>query len=147
VRAPDRRQSPPGEPDRGPPSGATTWVLGTAVGRADVPVLRERLVAILRESRASVVVCDVGAITEPDAGTVDALARLQLTAQRLGCGIRLRRAHRRLRDLLAFTGLGEVLPVCAEPAVGSVVEPGRQAECGEQPIDVEERVDPPDPAA
>lgn len=130
-------------PDGRPPlSGAATWALDATVSRADIPALCDRLAALVRESQAAVVICDVAAITDPDAGTIDALARLQLTAQRLGCGLLLLRAHRRLRDLVAFAGLGEVLPLTA----GLAVETGRQAEQREQAVGVEERVDPPDPA-
>jgi ABC-type transporter Mla MlaB component len=96
------------------PDGTVIWALGATVGRADVPALSERLVGLLRDSRAAVVVCDVGAITEPDAGTVDVLARLELTARRLGCGIRIHRAHPRLRELLTLTGLTGVLPPAAD---------------------------------
>jgi hypothetical protein len=51
-------------------------------------------------------------------GTIDALARLELAARRQGRTIRLRNASTELRELIAFAGLDEVLPV----------EPGRQAE-------------------
>jgi ABC-type transporter Mla MlaB component len=46
----------------------------------------------------------------PDAATVDALARLQLAAQRRGCRIRLQNASPELRELVAFMGLQDVLP-------------------------------------
>jgi ABC-type transporter Mla MlaB component len=58
---------------------------------------------------AKVVFCDVRD-ADPDAATVDALARLQLTARRQGCEVRLRRASDELRELLGFMGLAEVLP-------------------------------------
>jgi ABC-type transporter Mla MlaB component len=58
---------------------------------------------------AEVVFCDVRD-ADPDAATVDALARLQLAARRQGCEVRLRRASDELRELLAFMGLAEVLP-------------------------------------
>jgi len=45
-----------------------------------------------------------------DAGTVDALARLQLTASRHGCQFRLRGASSELRELVVFMGLRDVLP-------------------------------------
>jgi ABC-type transporter Mla MlaB component len=56
------------------------------------------------------VICDVGSIGAPDAGTIEALARLQLRARRLGRTIRLRNASRELQELLAFAGLAEVVP-------------------------------------
>jgi hypothetical protein len=67
--------------------------------------------------RPSTIVCDVGALA-PDVAAVDALARLQLTARRLGYEIRLRDASVDLKDLLDFVGLRDVLGV----------EAGRQAE-------------------
>ena len=45
-----------------------------------------------------------------DAGTVDALARLQLAARRHGCQVRLRGASSELRELVVFMGLRDVLP-------------------------------------
>jgi hypothetical protein len=47
---------------------------------------------------------------EPDAVTVDALARLQLAAQRHRCQVRLRDASSELLELVAFMGLRDVLP-------------------------------------
>jgi len=58
-----------------------------------------------------VIVYDAGAISRPDAATVDRLARLQLHARRMGVTIELRNACRELVDLLALLGLTEVLPV------------------------------------
>jgi hypothetical protein len=46
---------------------------------------------------------------EPDAVTVDALARLQLAAKRLSCRLLLRNASPELLELVAFMGLAEVL--------------------------------------
>jgi ABC-type transporter Mla MlaB component len=61
-------------------------------------------------SGVDVVTCDVGRITDPDAGAVDAVARLQLTARRHGGSVRLRRVSRDLRRLLDLAGLGHVIP-------------------------------------
>jgi hypothetical protein len=58
----------------------------------------------------STIVCDVGSF-HPDAAAIDALARLQLTAKRLGLELRLRHASTELQDLLDFAGLREVLRV------------------------------------
>jgi anti-anti-sigma regulatory factor len=127
---------------------APVFVVGPSARRADVPVLSERLAAIVRDSPADVVICDVRAITSPDASTIDVLARLQLMARRLGCGIHLYGAHPRLRDLLLLTGLSEALPLLPDPppGLGSVdlVQVGREAEEREDLLDVEERVDPGD---
>lgn len=66
------------------------------------------------------IVCDVGAMDPPDADTVEALARLQLTALRMGRRVRYVDASGELRDLLAFSGLDDVMPCDEIP-----VEPGR----------------------
>jgi ABC-type transporter Mla MlaB component len=74
----------------------------------DLPGLCDRVCAILNERRASVAVCDVHGV-DPDAVTVDALCRLQLAAQRLGCQVRLRHASSELLRLVSFMGLTDVL--------------------------------------
>jgi anti-anti-sigma regulatory factor len=119
---------------------APVFVVGPSACRADVPVLAERLAAIVRDTPADVVICDVRAIVRPDAGTIDVLARLRLTARRLGCDMRLYGVHPRLRDLLLLTGLSEVLPVLSV----ELVEVGREPEEREDALDVQERVDPGD---
>jgi ABC-type transporter Mla MlaB component len=78
------------------------------IARTDLPGLCERVCALLAASRASVVVCDVQRV-EPDAVTVDALARLQLAARRHGCQIRLRGTTTELHDLVTFMGLSDVI--------------------------------------
>jgi ABC-type transporter Mla MlaB component len=79
------------------------------ITRADLPGLCDRVCALLRDSGADVAVCDVGSV-DPDASAVDALARLQLAAQRNRCRIRLCRASNELLELVAFMGLSEILP-------------------------------------
>ena len=79
------------------------------IARADLPGLCERVCALLEANRAGVAFCDVRSV-EPDAVTVDALARLQLAARRHGCQVRLRHASTELRELLDFMGLRDVLP-------------------------------------
>lgn len=78
------------------------------IAREDLPGLCQRVCALLGESGADVAVCDVATV-EPDAVTVDALARLQLAARRYGCQVRLRHASDELRRLVAFMGLADVL--------------------------------------
>ena len=85
-------------------------VLGGPLAPADVAGLCERAHALLERSGAALVVCDVGALGRADALAVDAVARLQLTARRLGRRIRLRRASPELQELLAFAGLSDVVP-------------------------------------
>jgi ABC-type transporter Mla MlaB component len=78
------------------------------IARPDLPGLCERVCALLEDSGAIVAVCDVRSV-DPDAVTVDALARLQLAARRHGCRVRLRHASSELRDLVSFMGLEDVL--------------------------------------
>lgn len=83
--------------------------VGSPIGRADVPTLCAQLSALVGACGATLVVCDVGALVDPDAVAVDALASLQLTAVRLGCVLRLRSASLELQELLTFMGLADVL--------------------------------------
>jgi hypothetical protein len=125
-----------------PPLEPSTIVLviGGSIARADIEALCERARVLLESSDATVVLCDVGALVDPDAEVVDALARLQLTARRLGRQIRLLHACDELQDLLALMGLGDVLPLCAE----LTLEPRGQPEQREQARGVEEEADPDD---
>jgi ABC-type transporter Mla MlaB component len=79
------------------------------IARADLPGLCERICALLERSDADVALCDVTGV-EPDAVTVDALARLQLAARQHGCTVRLRHASQELLDVVDFMGLRDVLP-------------------------------------
>lgn len=74
----------------------------------DLPGLCDRVCALLGDT-GSVATCDVTGV-EPDAGTVDALARLQLAARRRGCEVRLRNASAPLLELVELMGLSHVLP-------------------------------------
>jgi ABC-type transporter Mla MlaB component len=106
---------PPAEP------GTVIIVLQGPIDRAGIRELCTRVRIHLESGDVELVICDVAAIVRPDAATVDALARLQLTAGRLGRRIRLRHACGELRDLLGLMGLDEVLPV---PAEAGPAEPG-----------------------
>jgi ABC-type transporter Mla MlaB component len=121
--------------------GPIVLVIDGAIDRTEVPKLSERARALLEESDADLVVCDVGALVDPDAVAVNALARLQLTARRLGCRVRLRHASLELQDLLAFMGLDDVVPLSA----ALPLEPRRQTEEREQARSVEEEANPADP--
>jgi hypothetical protein len=85
--------------------------------------------------RASTIVCDVGSVA-PIGSAIDALARLQLNARRLGLEIRLRHASSELLELIAFAGLDEVLRL----------EAGGQAEEWEEGRRVEEERELDNPA-
>jgi anti-anti-sigma regulatory factor len=80
---------------------------------------------------------DMSALAHVDLGTVDALARLQLTARRSGARVRLCNASPELLELADFMGLKEVL-------LG--VKPGGQAEAREHGVGVEEERELDDPA-
>lgn len=110
--------------------------LGGSLARADLPALCARFRVLLEASEADVL-CDVGALVDVDAAAIDALARLQLTARRLGGRLRLRHASGELRELLALAGLADVC--------GLRLEPQRQAEEREQPLGVEEEGELGDP--
>jgi ABC-type transporter Mla MlaB component len=63
---------------------------------------------VIEAAGAEVVACDVAALAA-DLIAVEALARLQLTARRLGTSIRLRGAARDLVALLRLCGLEQLL--------------------------------------
>src|SRR6266516_6513820 len=83
------QDGPPATPPRAPRSPppnqvALVLVLGGPIARSDIPGLCERARPFLEAGDTGPVVCDVAAVVEADAVTVDALARLQLTARRSG---------------------------------------------------------------
>jgi hypothetical protein len=94
-----------------------------------------RLFSYMAVPRSSTIVCDVGALP-PEAAAVEALARLQLAARRVGLEIRLSRVSSELRELLVFCGLEDVLRV----------ETGGQAEEREDRLRAEEERELDDPA-
>ena len=94
-------------PDPGPP--LLEFEVRGPIAREDLPGLCDRVCAVLAGNRARVALCDVRGV-EPDAVTVDALARLQLAARRHGCRVRLRNASVELLELVRFMGLADVLP-------------------------------------
>ncbi len=85
--------------------------------------------------------CDVAALADPHLGTVDALAKRQLTARRAGRPIRLLRASPELRELIALAGLSGTLP-CPEELL---LEAQRQPEEREEARRVQEERDAADP--
>jgi ABC-type transporter Mla MlaB component len=99
-----------------PPLGPRSVVLMVEgpLGAPAVADLCAQVRSVVR-SGVDVVTCDVGQITDPDAGAVDAVARLQLTARRHGGSVRLRRVSRDLRRLLDLAGLRHVIPSVPDP--------------------------------
>jgi ABC-type transporter Mla MlaB component len=112
-------------------------IIGGPIARADIAALCESVRLLLQGSAADVVVCDVGALVDPDVAAVDALARLQLTAQRLGRGIRLQHASEELIDLLSFMGLRDAVLLYAELPLEAQGKP----EEGKEPRRVEKEAD------
>lgn len=120
---------------------AVVLVVSGPVARAEIDALCERAGAALRTCDLGAVDCHVDGLA-PDALTVEVLARLQLTALRLGRRISLRDASPQLRDLLEVLGLDRAIP-CGR----SALEPWGQPEQREQPLGVEEEGDGGDPSA
>ncbi len=121
--------------------GPTTIVLslGGPLARADLPALCDRGRALLDASGADVLVCDASGLAEADAVAVDAVARLQLTARRLGRRICVRHAPMELEELLRLTGLAEICGLRAKLE--------REPEEREDPLRVEEEGELLDPSA
>ncbi|MDG9704984.1 STAS domain-containing protein [Streptomyces sp. DH37] len=152
----------PRTPDR---KAALVLAADGPLTRADIPRLCERLRRVLVRARVDPVVVDAGESCAADMVTVEALARLRLTAHRLGGRIRLAGADGELRRLLAWTGLdeeafaadtdtdapeGDAVGADAGGAPGpdrsAGAEPRGQPEQGKQPGGVQEGVERGDPA-
>jgi ABC-type transporter Mla MlaB component len=93
-----------------PTSGSqeVAFAISGPIAPKDLPGLCARVCALLPEGGA-VVRCDVAGV-EPDAVTVDAVARLQLAARRRDCEVRLCNASDDLLELVELMGLSHVLP-------------------------------------
>lgn len=118
------------------PSAIVVTIGGSMTARPGAPPLCERVRYLLTDSGADVAILDVAALTDPDVGTVDALARVLLTARRLGRDVRLRHASKCLLALLALAGLDDIVLCSAGHASGGHsgmpqvddAEPGASAE-------------------
>jgi ABC-type transporter Mla MlaB component len=117
-------------------------VFGGPVTREDVPGLCDNVCALLRASDAELILCDVGAVVDPDVAAVEALARLRIATSRLGRRLHVRNASPDFEALLAFMGLGDVLPVRADLRLEVI----RQTEEREERLRVEEERELADPA-
>jgi hypothetical protein len=115
-------------------AAATSFAVGGMVTRADIPVLCSELARLLRGRDGDVVICEVAAVVQPDVVTVEALARLRLTARRHGWRLVVSGAGPELLQLVRLLGVADALP-----------QAGRQSEQGEQAGGVEEIVDGRDP--
>ena len=91
--------------DAGP---AVALVIHGPIARDDLPGLSDRVCEFLCAPGPAIVQCDVTGV-EPDAVTVDALARLELAAKRHDRGIVLVGASLPLMLLVRLMGLDDVL--------------------------------------
>jgi anti-anti-sigma regulatory factor len=130
---------PPAASAQTPPT--IEFRIGPCIDRADIPGLCDRARRQMEGIAAEGLICDVASIVDADAVTVDALARLQLTARRLGGQVRVEHASPALRELLALMGLSGVVLLSER----SGPQPGRQTEEREQRGGVEEERDSADP--
>lgn len=87
------------------------------IDRADAARIGRLVRDELAAGPASLVVCDVGGLTAPDAAAVDATCRIRLAVRRHGGRLRLRHASEELRGLLDLMGLDEIL--CGEPRLSA----------------------------
>ncbi|MEV7416408.1 STAS domain-containing protein [Streptomyces sp. NPDC089919] len=71
--------------------------------------------------------CDLAALTAPGPGTLEALARLALTARRCGGRLRLTGTPLKLAALLELTGLGQALRQAEEREPPGRVQEGVEA--------------------
>jgi ABC-type transporter Mla MlaB component len=99
---------------------AVRFVVRATIARADIPALCARLADLLRGRAGDVVECDVTGVGRPDVVTVEAVARLRLTARRHGSRLVVTGAGQDMLTLFALLGLTELLaPDGPGPAAGS----------------------------
>lgn len=79
------------------------------LGRHQVPGLCAVVERMLGDHDIRLVVCDIGAVRDPDLATLDAVTRLALAARREGAVIEFHRACPELSDLLEMAGLTDVV--------------------------------------
>jgi ABC-type transporter Mla MlaB component len=75
-----------------------------------VPLWCARVADLLADPAVGGITCDLSGVVRPDVRALDALARMQLVARRLGRTIRLRHASADMCALLSLAGLTDVLP-------------------------------------
>ena len=100
-----------------------TFAIHGPIARSDLRGLARRICALLRQTPSDTWICEVGGV-EPDAVTVDALARLQLAAHRNHTKIQLENASKELKELLALMGLDQILPTRPDAAAGRTAGTG-----------------------
>jgi hypothetical protein len=90
-------------------SRAIVVTLAPPVAPSAVAGMCAELRAKLAELGPCDVDCDVRALTEPDLGTIDALARLTLVGRRYGAEVAVVGSTEELAALVALAGLSDVL--------------------------------------
>ena len=106
------------EPRPGAPSTANKsqpYALIGRIGPDHADALSDCVCARVAAGEDGPLSCDVAAVEGPDLGTVEALARMALTARRLGRHLELRRARPELRELLELAGLGGLAVEASQP--------------------------------
>lgn len=99
--------------------GGAARVDVTAPVTADVIAdLCARVPQLLSAGASEVVLCDARGPVPADLSTVNAIARLQLAARRLGGEVLVCAQRADLRSLLALAGLGDIVRGCS-PAPGT----------------------------
>jgi ABC-type transporter Mla MlaB component len=91
------------------PRRSAVLVIAGRVTPETIPDLCARVRALLDDPAVDVITLDLSGVVEPDAVALDGLARMQLTARRLGRAIRLHHVRPQMRALLALAGLTDVI--------------------------------------
>lgn len=90
--------------------GDVVLVVRGRITAETVPHWCARVAELLADPAVTGLTCDLSGVVQPDVSALDALARMQLTARRLGRTIRLRHASTEMCALLTLAGLTDVLP-------------------------------------
>lgn len=117
MSKPSRSRPAAAAPRQGPGERDAVLLIAGVADPARPVGMCESARAILAGTETGLLVCDVNALTRPDVGTVDALARLTLVARQLGGQVLLLDAPHELRELLDLAGLADVVP-CADLSGG-----------------------------
>lgn len=95
--------------------GVVTLVLRGTPCRSDAAAVCRDLRRALARSQPAVVVCDLRGMATPDLVAVEFLTRLRLVAHRRGVVLHLDHPSEELRQLVALTGLTEILFDVGQP--------------------------------
>jgi anti-anti-sigma regulatory factor len=100
-------------------TGDTVLELRGPLRRGNAPAACEQLRALVRDTAAPLVVCDVSAVTTADVETLDALARVALAARRVDARIRFRGASVALEELIDLAGFRGCLEASGATPAGA----------------------------